>query len=1297
MATLVLQAAGAFLGGAFGAVGAAIGSAVGATAGYLVDRALIESTRHVEGPRLATARPFTAEEGASIARIYGTARAGGTLIWATRFEEKRTTKRQGAKGGPKVTIYSYFANAAFVLCEGEIAGVRRIWADGRELDRTKFDIRIYEGGEDQLVDPLIEAKQGAANAPAYRGVAYAVFERFPLDDYGNRIPQFQFEVMRPCDDLNRQIRAVTLIPGSTEYGLEPDAVTLRIRKGETQPVNRHVLTAASDFAASLDELQALCPNLENVALVVAWFGDDLRAVECKVRPAVTQANPSGLSQDWMVSGVSREHAVIVSTHDGAPAFGGTPSDRSVLDAIADIKARGLKVTLYPFVMMDVPAGNALPDPYGGEAQAAYLWRGRITSMVAPGQPGTTDKTSAVTAEIEAFCGAAAVGDFEASSDTIRFTGAVDDWGYRRFVLHYASLAAAAGGIDAFLIGSELRGLTTLRDQANAFPFVERLCSLAADVRSVLGPTAKITYGADWSEYFGYHPGDGSGDVFFHLDDLWAHEAIDAVGIDNYMPLSDWRDADYAGGNPDGFEGPYDPDGLRAAIAGGEGFDWYYAGDDDRKARQRSPILDGAYGKPWTFRFKDLVGWWSNAHFNRIGGVEAATATAWIPGGKPIWFTEIGCPAVDKGPNQPNVFPDPKSSESASPHFSSGGRSDLAQQRFLEAHGRYWNPDDPDFEDAANPTSSVYGGRMVDFSRLYAWAWDARPYPAFPLLRDVWSDGDNWSLGHWLNGRLSGVSLSGLIAAILADHGLPQPDVAKADGFLTGYVVSDPSSARSALQPLVDLYGLAVHEDDGVLVFRSPTASAVAPLEIADTALDGNAAAIERTRAAEDDLPASAALFFQDGLRDYQSASARVLRDDALDDRERSLALPAIMDASAAEALVADWLRRAWQGRETIGLAVPAAAAGPQAGSIVRVSGSADEFLVTEIDEGVLRRLSARRLWRVAPTPGRPTLPFAAVAAGAVIGEPQVEFIDLPMISDGAPEDQLRVAVWANPWKTQALYVSPEDTGFALRASVSAPAVIGELLEPLAPGFAGRIVSSAEISVRLSDGELQSVSELQLLNGANAAAIHSQNGAWELVQFLTAEETAPSVWRLSGLLRGQLGTDDAMAAGAAAGASFVLLDEAVSPAGLLSTEIGLSLNWRVGPSGEDFSGPSFGRYTETGGLRALTPLSPVHLKALSQPGGDLELSWIRRGRIDADSWLAAEIPLGEETEAYQVDIAADGGSTVRSVTVSSPSWTYPADAFAEDFPVPPDALRVTVRQVSAAVGPGLPASATFPLG
>ena len=66
---------------------------------------------------------------------------------------------------------------------------------------------------------------------------------------------------------------------------------------------------------------------------------------------------------------------------------------------------------------------------------------------------------------------------------------------------------------------------------------------------------------------------------------------------------------------------------------------------------------------------------------------------------------------------------------------------------------YWDPDSEVFDDANNPLSPVYGGRMVDASRLYVWAWDARPYPAFPLRGDRWSDDGNWHCGHWLNGRI----------------------------------------------------------------------------------------------------------------------------------------------------------------------------------------------------------------------------------------------------------------------------------------------------------------------------------------------------------------------------------------------------------------------------------------------------------------------------------------------------------------------------------------------------------------
>lgn len=1294
MATILLQAAGAFLGGMLGPIGTTIGTAAGALAGYAIDRALINSTRRIEGPRLTGARPFTAEEGASLPRIYGTARVGGTLIWATRFKETRSTRRQG-KLGPKVTEYAYYGNAAFALCEGEIAGIRRVWADGREVDRETIELRIHRGTEGQAVDPLIAAKQGTGNAPAYRGVAYVVVENLDIGEYGNRIPQMQFEVIRPIGDLRKHVLAVTLIPGATEYGLSTSLVTRQKRPGHTEALNRHVLYAGTDIAASLDELQMICPNIENVALVVTWFGNDLRAGQCRLRPAVTNASTSGLSAPWRVSGITRPNAMLVSTHDGGPAYSGTPSDKSVKEAIAEIKARGLKVTLYPFIMMDIPAANSLPDPYGNASQANYPWRGRITCMPAPGLVGTTDRTAAARSQVDAFCGSAQRTQFAAAGDSIIFTGSPDDWGYRRFVLHYAHLAAAAGGVDAFLVGTELRGLTTLRDAGNAFPFVETLCTLAADVRAVLGSACRITYGADWSEYFGYQPGDGSGDVHFHLDQLWAHPAIDAVGIDNYMPLSDWRDADYAGGNPDGFASPYDPKGLGAGVAGGEGFDWYYASVAARLARSRSPITDGAYGKPWVFRYKDLVGWWANQHYNRSTGVEAASPTAWVPRSKPIWFTELGCPAVDKGPNQPNMFPDVKSSESAAPHFSNGGRSDIAQRRLLEAHASHWDSAAAGFNGADNPLSPIYGGRMVDVARTYVWAWDARPYPAFPLQSWIWSDGDAWYRGHWLNGRFAGPAVSDLINEILADHSLPKADVAGVEGTVSGYVISDPTSARAALEPLVDLFGLSLREETAGLVFRQTAASKDAAIELTELTFDGGSAVVETVRTPDHDLPAEALINFGDPVADYQSASARSTRFAASNSRQHVISFPGMLESGQASALAEDWMRRTWQEREQLSFALAEPRADIEPGSIVKVpaSGSRSEFLVTEIEQGLVRKVTARQLSRAVPAPWSSSNPDVEPLPPIAVGQPHAVFLDLPMMAGGSalPQDHFKVAVTMHPWRSQALFVSPEDTGFALRGSVGRRADMGRLTAVLSPGPEGRVDRAAVLTVELYDGELASVSRLQLLNGANFAAVRSAGGAWEVLQFEAAGETAPGVWRLSSLLRGQFGTGDAAAVGAGVGADVVILDTAVVPAGLMAGEVGLLLNWRVGPLGGDFSGASFSAHRETGGKRALMPLSPAHLRGRLTAGNDLSLSWIRRGRIDADSWEASDIPLGEEREEYRIDIASEGGPIVRSMTVPTPGWIYPAVDIAADFGTPPAAVDITIRQLSIAAGWGMPAS------
>ena len=1290
MATLLLQAAGAYLGGFLGAAGVTIGTAAGGIAGYLVDRMLFGAQGR-EGPRLAAAPPFTAEEGAPIPRLYGTARLGGTLVWATRFEETRAKERQGGKGGPRVTTYAYHANLAFALCEGEIAGLRRVWADGKELDLDGITLRVHRGTQDQAPDPLIEAKQGEGNAPAYRGVAYVVFERLALEDFGNRIPQLQFEVLRPVGALREKVRAVALIPGSTEFGYLPGQVTAAIGDGEGSNVNRHVLFAASDFEASIDELQAVCPGLRHVALVVSWFGDDLRAGACRIRPAVSDHDAPGVAAHWRVGGMTGGDAPVVSASGGRPAYGGTPSDHTVVAAIQDLKARGLEVTLYPFIMMDVADDNDLPDPYGGESQAAYPWRGRITCHPGPGAEDSADRSAAARAQVADFLGGAEAADFTVVDGELTYGGDAGDWGYRRLVLHYAKLAQLAGGVDAFLVGSELRGLTTLRDGADAFPFVEGLCALAADVRAVLGSGTKLTYGADWTEYFGHQPADGSGDIFFHLDPLWAHAAIDAVGIDNYMPLSDWRDGDHDGSNPDGAAGPYDLAALRAAIAGSERFDWHYPDAAARLARERAPIEDGAYGKPWVFRVKDLAGWWGNPHHDRPGGVEAATPTAWVPRSKPIWFTELGCPACDKGPNQPNVFFDPKSSESFLPHFSNGGRSDLAQRRFLAAHFAHWDDEGADFDEGANPESDLFDGRMVDFERVYLWAWDCRPFPAFPLALDIWGDGGNWALGHWLNGRLANPTAGDVINAVLADHGLPAAHVDGASGSMVGFVVTEPAPARAAIEPIADVFGLAVYETAERLVARDEGGAAGPALALAEIVSPERGPVTSVAREPAHQLPGEATLSFRDPMRDYQNAAERQARPDAASARQESLWFSGALEPAFGRALAADWLRRRWRGRETVAFALPPNERRVGAGSLVRLPGGQDDFLVTAVEEGVAREVRARRVDRLAPTPVAAGIEGMIARAPTPSAAPLVHFLDLP--TTGAadePHRQLRVAAWARPWRSHLVYASPETTGFSERAVLANPATVGTLEEGLAPGPVGRIDRRNAAVVRLRGGELSSVSRTRLLNGANAAAISCGDGGWEVMQFETADEIAAGVWRLTRLLRGQLGTEDAMHAGAGAGAAFVMLDEAVAPAGLEASEVGLPLHWRIGPGGADFGGPAFAAKVAAGGLRAALPLSPAHLRARRLGDGGVALSWIRRGRLSADSWEAAEIPLGEEAEAYRVEIR-DGGALVRAAETGAPNWTYTAAMIAADFGGSPGVATVAVAQRKGPGGTAGPAA------
>ncbi len=207
---------------------------------------------------------------------------------------------------------------------------------------------------------------------------------------------------------------------------------------------------------------------------------------------------------------------------------------------------------------------------------------------------------------------------------------------------------------------------------------------------------------------------------------------------------------------------------------------------------------------------------------------------------------------------------------------------------------------------------------------------------------------------------------------------------------------------------------------------------------------------------------------------------------------------------------------------------------------------------------------------------------------------------------------------------------------------------------------------------------------QILNGANTALLRAPGGDWEVFQFLEAEEIGQSRWKLTRLLRGQLGTEQAASALKDAETPFILLDGAVVSAGLQVPEIGLELNWRVGTAGKAFSDDYFDTVRTSGGMRGLRPLSPVHPKMVRLANGDLSFNWIRRGRIDADDWLQEDIPLGEEREAYRIEIWWND-TLVRSSQTSAPSWIYGAAERQAD--IGNAEFRFRVAMIGAKSGPG----------
>ncbi|MBR9764667.1 MAG: host specificity protein [Rhodobacteraceae bacterium] len=1306
MATVLLSAAGAAIGGSIGGSvlglsAVAAGRFVGATLGRVIDQRLLgQGADAVETGRVERFRLTGAGEGDPVARVYGRMRVAGQVIWASEFlETTRTTGGgKGAPSKPKVTEHSYSVSLAVALCEGEISGIGRIWADGAEIAPADLDMRVYRGSEDQLPDPKMEAVEGAGQVPAYRGTAYLVLEDLALDRFGNRIPQFSFEVLRPAplalegagDEPAHAIRGVALMPGSGEYALATSQVSYDYGAGHVGLANVNSPSGKSDLETSLDQLDSSFTGCEAVSLIVSWFGDDLRCGSCEVRPKVEQSQYDGKEMPWRVSGLSRGAAQLVAQdEEGRALYGGTPADASVIEAISALNARGKAVMFYPFLLMDQILGNTLPDPYSdADSQPHLPWRGRITTSEAPSRPGSPDGTGVAEAEVAAFMGTSQASDFGVTPGAVTYAGPAE-WRYRRFILHCAALCAAAGGVDSFCIGSEMVGLTQIRGAGGSFPAVAALQDLAGEVRAILGPEVKLGYAADWTEYFGYQPQDGSGDRYFHLDPLWSDEDIDFIGIDNYMPLSDWREGDDHL-DAQSWRTIYDTGYLAENIEGGELYDWYYHSSEARAAQIRTPITDGAHDEPWIWRVKDLRNWWLNPHHERIGGVRQSDPTGWQPRSKPIWFTELGCAAVDKGTNEPNKFLDPKSSESALPRYSTGARDEVIQQQYLRVMHGYWN--DP----AHNPVSDVYGAPMLDMSRAFVWAWDARPFPHFPNDLQTWSDGENYRAGHWITGRASSRSLALTVAEICTAAGLRHFDVEALFGVVSGYSDDDVRPARAALQPLMLRYGFDAIERDGVLRFIMRGGPLDAELARAELALSGEMeGSVERQRAPEAEMAGRMRLRFVEANADFERVAEEAILPD---DESRAVAgseIPLAMTRGEGRQVVERWLAESRIARDSLRLALPPSRRVLGAGDVIALDEDAGAALyrIDRTEHGLSTLVEAVRIDPKIYRPGALSEPLPSVASFSAPLPVLPLWLDLPLIRGDEVPHAPHVAVTGDPWPgTVGVYAAASDTGYQLDQVLNARATVGVTTTPLARGPVGRHDRGAPLGVTLTSGTLASTDAGGLLAGANLMAIGDGDPAnWEIFQFRDATLTGDRSYLLSHRLRGQLGSEALMPDVWPEGSWVVLLDQVPQQITLAPSQRRLARHYRVGPAARGPDDPSYRHEVWAFDGIGLKPYAPCHLRAVAQADGDIAFDWIRRTRIEGDSWDLAEVPLGEDRLAFLLRIR-QGGAVVREVEVTNDGWTYSAVDQAADGVS--GLAQLEVAQVSASFGPGAFATLAF---
>ena len=598
--------------------------------------------------------------------------------------------------------------------------------------------------------------------------------------------------------------------------------------------------------------------------------------------------------------------------------------------------------------------------------------------------------------------------------------------------------------------------------------------------------------------------------------------------------------------------------------------------------------------------------------------------------------------------------------------------------------------------AAYQNFSIHDGVLtVSEYRVTSWSSYAAPMPAIGEIR-------YWSLDAIAS---NGVPLSTIVADICARSGLESGDINVTDLASTtvrGYLRSTQMTGRSAIEPLARGFLFDAVESDGVLKFvrrGGATVATIAADELGAAAEGQQAGRAITTLQQESELPIELSVQYMDAERDYQVGSQRSRRLVPDSELSSSVQLPIVLNGTEAKRTAEVLQYIAWTERAVHQFALPLdrLALDPGDAIILPIAGIDRRVRLTRVTLGQVVECEAvadDATVYVSSAAAAPTT--SAQQSVTVVGETIAALLDVPILRDADDDAGFYAAAagTGSGWHGAALYRSIDQLEWSRITAMTAASVLGTCQTALPTGPTTIVDDGSTVDVRLFAGGLFSVSELQMLSGENTCAIGSPAAGWEIVSFQTATLQADGSYRLSRLLRGRRGTEWAVG-GHGIGDMFVLLEagDLVRPVPA-NTDIGVDRYYRAPAFGGDFNEADTITYRHQAVGKRPYAVAHVTGRRHAPATNDWTLSWVRRSRIDGEWRDYVDVPLGEASESYEVDIMQ--GSTVkRTITgLTSPSAVYTAAQQTTDFGAVQTSLSVRVYQMSATVGRGTVSAATI---